>query len=300
MIRILLHGNKSGLSEVRSSIFDLRSQGHTIEVRTTWEHGDIHRFVREAIQEQVPRIVAGGGDGTVNEVADALSLIDRTNRPEFAVLPLGTANDFATACEIPTDIRAALKLALEGQAVPIDLCKANERHFLNVATGGFGAQVTTETPVQLKNFLGGGAYTLTGIVKALNFSPVSGTLATADSEGEYEMIVGAACNGRQAGGGQILAPEACINDGLMDIVLVTTFPAYDIDIVISELLNPSLEGKYIKRFQTRWVEATSRGGTDQINLDGEPYFASKIRFEVIPNALNLVLPDNCPCIRREV
>lgn len=159
--------------------------------------------------------------------------------------------------------------------------------------------MTTEPPVQLKNFLGGGAYTLTGIVKALNFSPVSGTLVTADSEGEYEIIAGAACNGRQAGGGQVLAPKAYINDGLLDIVLVTTFPAYDIDIVIAELLNPSLAGKYIKRFQTRWVEATSRGGTDQINLDGEPYFASKIRFEVIPEALDLVLPDNCPCIRRE-
>ena len=296
MIRILLNGKKAGLPEIRAAVTELRNQGHTIEVRTTWEYGDVHRLVREAAREKITRIVAGGGDGTVNEVADALMLLEPGDRPEVAVLPLGTANDFATACQIPIPPLPALTLALEGEAKPIDLGKANDRYFVNIATGGFGAQVTTETPVQLKNFLGGGAYTLTGIVKALNFSPVAGTMRTADSEGEFELIVGAVCNGRQAGGGQVLAPNAFLDDGLLDIMMVQMFPKTDIDVVLNELLDQETDGTYVKRYKTQWVETISSSNVDQVNLDGEPYLAEKIRFEAVPGALELVLPENCPLL----
>jgi lipid kinase YegS len=296
MIRILLNGKKAGLPEIRTAVEDLRNQGHTIEVRTTWEYGDVHRLVSEAAREKIPRIVAGGGDGTVNEVADALMGLDSDDRPEVAILPLGTANDFATSCQIPVPPSQALSLALEGEAKPIDLGKANDRYFVNIATGGFGAQVTTETPGQLKNFLGGGAYTLIGIIKALNFSPTAGTMRTADSEEEFELIVGAVCNGRQAGGGQVLAPTAYLDDGLLDVMMVQTFPAADLDVVLGELLDQNMDGTYVKRFKTQWVETISSSNVDQVNLDGEPYLAEQIRFEAVPAALQLVLPENCPLI----
>lgn len=296
MIRILLNGKKAALPQIRSAVTTLRSQGHTIEVRTTWESGDIHRLIREAAIEGVPRVVAGGGDGTLNEVADAIMRLDAIDRPEVAILPLGTANDFATACGIDAVPLTALTLALEGSATLVDLGQANERYFVNVATGGFGAEVTADTPVQLKNFLGGGAYTLTGIVKALKFTPVAGRLRTADSEENVEIIVGAICNGRQAGGGQVLAPDAFLNDGLLDVIVISTFPPYDLDVVVAELMNPAPTGQYVKRFKTEWVEMTSTGSADQVNLDGEPYFSKNIRFEVLPGVLKLVLPGLCPCL----
>jgi len=298
MIRILLNGKKAGLPEVRTAVTALRGQGYDIEVRVTWEQGDIKRLVEEAVSEEIPRIVAAGGDGTVNEVVNAIAHLDAVDRPEIAILPLGTANDFASACLIPTSPFDAIKLALEGTAIPVDLVKANDRHFMNVATGGFGAQITADTPVQLKNFIGGGAYTLSGIIKAINFTPLSGKLRTAESEDEYEVIVGAICNGRQAGGGQILAPTAFINDGLLDVLIVSTFPLRDVNVVIQELLNPVLDGKYIKRFKTKWVEAISGDGTQQVNLDGEPYYSEYFRFEVLPDAYNLILPSLCPCINQ--
>lgn len=296
MIRLILNGKKAELPEIRTAVSDLRTQGHTVEVRVTWEQGDVHRLVREAANEGIPRIVAGGGDGTVNEIADAIIKLETAERPEVAILPLGTANDFATACQIPNTPFDALELALNGFTTNIDIGKANERHFINVATGGFGAQVTTATPVQLKNFLGGGAYALTGIVKAINFSPKRGKIRSSEFEEDLDIIIGAICNGRQAGGGQLLAPDALLNDGLLDVLMVTTFPAYDLDVVISELLTPTPGGKYVKRFKTKWVEATSHGNVRQVNLDGEPLLAQKIRFEAIPNSLKLVLPEDCPCI----
>ncbi|MFV1984964.1 MAG: diacylglycerol kinase family protein, partial [Thiohalomonadales bacterium] len=106
-IRILLNGKKAGIETVRSAIFKTRESG-VVEVRSTWEGGDVERLVQEAINDGCQRVVAGGGDGTVNEVVDALLKVPAEERPEVAVLPLGTANDFATACTIPAEPLAAL------------------------------------------------------------------------------------------------------------------------------------------------------------------------------------------------
>ena len=296
-IRIILNGKKAGLPAVREAIFRAREElSPNIEVRVTWEHGDVHRLVEEAVGEKVDRLVAGGGDGSVNEVVDALMRLPRAQRPELAILPLGTANDFATGCQIPIDSFCALDLAISGKAQPVDVVCANDRHFINIATGGFGAQVTTDTPVALKNFLGGGAYTLTGLVKAINFKPYPGLLTSKDFQFKSEAIVGAVCNGRQAGGGQILAPNAYINDGLIDFVVLEAFPFSAVNQVINEIRDPDIHGTYVKRFQTSWVDFSSDVAAP-INLDGEPYHHNKIRFEVAPHAVDLVVPEDCPCLK---
>ena len=293
--RIILNGKKAGLESVRDAISETRKQTPAVEVRATYEAGDVERLVHEAIAEGVDRIIAGGGDGTVNEVADAL--VKLPQQPELAIMPLGTANDFASACNIPRDPLAALALAVNGKSTPIDIGKANERHFVNVASGGFGAEVTVDTPVELKNFLGGGAYTLTGLVKAMNFTPYRGKFVTPEGEVSGAAIVGAVCNGRQAGGGQVLAPNACINDGLLDVLIVKDFSAGDLPQVISEVLNPSPDGKFVMLFQTTWVEMSAHGKIAPVNLDGEPYRSKVIRFEVLPGAINLVLPEFCPMLQ---
>lgn len=296
MIRVILNGKKADLPEVRKAITQLRDQGHNIEVRVTWEQGDVHRLIEEATGQGVRRIVAGGGDGTVNEVVDAIARLPKDERPESAILPLGTANDFATSCQIPIKPYDSLKLALEGQSVPIDIVKANDDYFINMATGGFGAQVTTETPTELKNFLGGGAYTLTGIIKALDFTPDTIQVRTPDINKEFDILAIAICNGRQAGGGQQMAPDALINDGLLDITLITHFPLKDVDIALEEILSSGGNGQYIKKIKTPWIELTLPRKNCQMNLDGEPVFSSNFRFEVIPNAVKVVLPKSSPML----
>ncbi|MEA3302066.1 MAG: lipid kinase YegS, partial [Pseudomonadota bacterium] len=267
-----------------------------VEVRVTYEYGDVERLVNEAVRDGTTRIVIGGGDGSVNEVVDAMAKLPRELRPELAILPLGTANDFATACRIPANSLEALRLAVSGSCTVVDIAKANERHFANMATAGFGAQVTAETPVELKNFLGGGAYTLTGVLKAINFVPYQGRMKTPEFESELTGVVAAICNGRQAGGGQVLAPNAYINDGLLDVVIVSQFLLGDIPQVVEEIKNPSPHGRYIKYFQTPWLESSAEE-IIPLNLDGEPYRNKKIRFEIVPAAIDLVLPESCPCVK---
>ncbi|WP_188008697.1 diacylglycerol kinase family protein [Grimontia hollisae] len=89
-----------------------------------------------------------GGRGRRNsyECASALMQHPPASRPELAVMPLGTANDFATPAKFPSIWKHALTLAQAGKSVPVDCVKANNRYFINVASGGFGAKVTAETP----------------------------------------------------------------------------------------------------------------------------------------------------------
>ncbi|MGR5166050.1 lipid kinase YegS [Vibrio astriarenae] len=298
-LRAILNGKKAGQPELRNAIFSAREQGVDIEVRVTWESADMLRLVTEAINEGVTRIAVAGGDGSVNEAVTALCQFPKEQRPELAVLPMGTANDFATACEIPIDIDSALVLALTGESYWVDSIKANDRYVMNVASAGFGAQVTVETPVELKNFLGGGAYTLTGLLKALQFQPYNGTLYSERGSWSGDVLVGAFCNGRFAGGGQPLAPNAYINDGLMDVSLIKHFPPLAITQVVEELKRFDADGEYVIHGQTQWIEVDFPQILP-INLDGEPYQSQKVRFEIQPESINLVLPDGCPCLKPDV
>jgi lipid kinase YegS len=293
-MRVILNGKKAGLDSVRSAIAEARKQG-PVDVRVTWEAGDVHRLVGEAVAEGCDRLVVGGGDGSVKETVDALLRLRADQRPELAILPLGTANDFATGCGIPAQPLEALTLARSGIARPIDAVRANDAYFVNVASGGFGAALTSSTPVALKNFLGGGAYTLTGVVKALSFVPFQGDLRIPGECIEGEVIVGAVCNGRQAGGGQQLAPHARIDDGLLEVVGLLRFAPTDLPQVLSELADTETSGTYVKRFRVPWAEYESKVDMP-INLDGEPFRARKTRFEVLPGALRAVLPADCPML----
>jgi lipid kinase YegS len=294
-VLIILHGRKSAAPGLREAISLLRDEGHEIAVRTTSEGADFDRLVREGVDIGADRVVAGGGDGTLNEVTNTMLRLGPDDRPPLGILPLGTANDFATACAVPEEPLSALRLALTGKPTPVDAIQVNERGLINVATAGFGAKITAETPVELKSFLGGGAYTLMGLVKVLGFKPYPSGIEAPGRQISDELIVAAVCNGRRAGGGQVLAPDALLDDGQMDVLLVLRFPARDLDTVIGELLDPAVNGQYVKRFRSPWLDSWAEGGMP-CNLDGEPYRAERLRFEVLPGAIRMILPPSCPCL----
>ena len=296
MIRVILNGKKALDETFRDAVMQLRSEGVQISVRVTWEYGDAIRFVEEASREGVERVVIAGGDGSVNEAVNGLMCLPKAQRPKLAILPMGTANDFATACELPVLPLEALRLAVEGNSYAVDVVQANERYFINVASSGFGAQVVADTPPSLKNFLGGGAYTLSAVIKALNYTSHEGRLIADDLDIEGKTIAGVVCNGRQAGGGQMLAPKAYIDDGLLDIVIILEFPMTDLGEVIAEVLDYDHSGTYVKRFQKTWVESIPKTKS-AVNLDGEPYSTQRIRFEIRHKEIELILPTGCPVLK---
>ena len=295
-MRLILNGKKAHLPEIREAVEIIRSEGNALEVRVTYEYGDVARFVQEAVVDDVKRLIVGGGDGTVNEIVNALLNIPEPVRPELAILPLGTANDLATSCHIPKEPLEALELAIKGETHAIDAVQANDRYFINVATAGFGAEVTANTPTELKNFLGGGAYTITGVLKAVHFVPYHGKIWTEHVEVEGASVVAAVCNGRQAGGGQVLAPHAYLDDGLLDVIFIQDFQLSDIPQVLLELAHLGSEGSFVKYFKTPWLECETKEQMPT-NLDGEPYSSRHIRFEIVPKAIKLVMPMTTPLLK---
>jgi lipid kinase YegS len=299
--RLILNGKAAGDGRVRDAVVALRDAGVRLDVRVTWEGGDAERYVAEAIADGVDAVIAGGGDGTLSEVATTLAHRDAVADvlPSLGLLPLGTANDFASACGIPMDPGAALRLVRDSAAAPMDLLKLDangETHWAaNLASGGFGTEVTTETNEGLKNMLGGLAYVLTGLSKLGRIEPQAARLHGPGFDWEGEFIALGIGNGRQAGGGQALCPDALIDDGLLDVTVV---PPLDGDL-LATLGTAFAEGKdaALDRVAVRralpWLEIEAVQPLT-LNLDGEPVQATRFRIECIPGRVRMHLPADCP------
>lgn len=296
-VQLILNGKVAGNDALRSAIVQQRTVGHNIELRVTREKGDARRFAAEAGEADL--LIAAGGDGTLNEVVHGLMDLSKAARPALGVVPLGTANDFATGCGIPRDPEQALALCMEGQGVPIDIGKANEHWFLNAASVGFGAEVTATTPPELKRLLGHAAYTVMGAILAVNVHHYHGRLTLADGEITGSGPIAIVGNGRQTGGGVQVAPRARIDDGLLDVLVVRQIPATALLSAARELQELSPDGEYISYWQTPWTEVYPEEAIP-VNLDGEPVQFSSVRYEAVPGAIRLIVPPNCPLLSATV
>jgi lipid kinase YegS len=301
-VRILLHGKAASRPDIREAVKKARDSGNHIEVRVTWEAGDTQRLVREAVAEGIETVVAGGGDGTINEVVTGLFQTTRSidERPSLGILPLGTANDFARSCHIPLDPASALGLVVSSAPSPMDIVRVGDRFLINVATGGFGPKITVETSEDLKKVLGGAAYFVTGVTKLKTLAAEKARFRGPGFEwsGAYPIL--AIGNARQAGGGNVLCPDALIDDGLMDVRILPYIPEAERNQAIQELLSEG-EGAIEKRVvQARipWVEIEADEPL-HINLDGEPMNEKRYRFEIDAGSLRLHLPADAPVVTKK-
>lgn len=298
---LILNGKKAGTEGLRAAVAALRKDGVQLDVRVTWEGGDAARHVEEAIAKGVDVIVAGGGDGTLNEVASAMAHTGRAadDLPALGLLPLGTANDFATAAKLPFEPLDALRLLQHTPAGPLDLLRVKadgQTHWAaNLASGGFGTQITAETSESLKKRLGGLAYVLTGLSRLGKIEPQQARLRGPDAEWQGGFIALGIGNGRQAGGGQVLCPQACVDDGLLDVTVVLPLEG-DVLGAVSTAVTDGAEAA-LERVAVRkalpWVEIEAAQPLT-LNLDGEPVRAMTFRIECMPKRLRMHLPADCP------
>lgn len=298
--RLILNGKSAGDTEVRDAVKAWRERGIDLEVRVTWEGGDAERYVAEAIEAGVDVIIAGGGDGTLSAVAETLAhrAEPADALPALALMPLGTANDFATAGGFPEEPADALALIAETTARPIDLLRieADGKPWwcANVASGGFGTQVTVETDEGLKKVLGGLAYVLTGIAKLGRIEPILARVHGPGFEWEGGFIALGIGNGRQAGGGQALCPQAVIDDGQLDVTLIPELTG-EVGAMLGQLVTGGKEAA-LERVATRAKLTRVEIRAEQpltLNLDGEPVEARHFRIECVPRRVRMHLPVGC-------
>ena len=289
---LILHGKQAQNEEVRAAVLALRERGWQLAVRLTWEGGDAARLVQEALAAGYPTLIAGGGDGTLREVAEALALAG--GQASLALLPLGTANDFCRAAGISLLPAEALAL-LECEPRPIDLGEVDGQLFLNMATGGFGSRVTANTSEELKKLLGGAAYFLTGLSRFAEVHSAFGRFGGPGFAWEGDFLALGIGNGRQAGGGHVLCPQAQVDDGLLDVCIVPA--SQDVVGTLGTLLSGGILGLEAVSVSARlpWLEVEAPEGLD-INLDGEPLESRHLRFAARPGALRVHLPDSSPLL----
>jgi lipid kinase YegS len=312
--RLVVNGKAAGDEPLREAVAAMRDAGVRISVRVTWEAGDAERYVGEALADGVDTIVAVGGDGTLSEVATTLAHRDAPADalPAIALVPLGTANDFATAAGIPMDAAGALSLARDVAPRAVDLLRiegmprggagAGTTHWCaNLASGGFGTQVTVATNEGLKKILGGLAYLVTGIASLGRIDPIGARIRGPGFEWRGAFIALGIGNGRQAGGGQVLCPGAMLDDDLLELTVVPSLEG-EVGATVGTLLTRGRQAaldRVAVKARLPWVEL--EGDVPFVlNLDGEPVEADRFRIECVGRRVRMHLPEGCPLLLESV
>ncbi len=259
----------------------------------TQKPGDGRDLARRAVERGSTRVIAGGGDGTINEVVNGLVVDGRASVP-LGIVPLGTGNDLARTLALPTDPDTAFALALTGSPRALDLIAADAEgrtsYGANVASGGFSGQVDEVLSDELKATWGPLAYLL-GAVKVLP------AIATYDTRIQFEdepwerleALNVVVANGRTVGGGKQVAPPANPEDGWLDVVVVRHGSALELVAVATRLVAGNVvTSDLVSHRRVRTVRIESHPGM-WFNLDGELLTNGPITFRCLPSALPCVV-----------
>ena len=285
-ITLILHGARADHPSVRHLVDWVREKGHKVRVRVTWESGDAEALAREAVAAGPDVIVAVGGDGTVNEVVNGLDGSDVA----FGIIPIGTANDFARQTGIPLDVDHAMDVVLRREARRIDTAMLNGRRFLNVSSGGVGAEATAETPPDAKESLGMLAYAITGVRKLVDLAPRRARFSADGLDLDTEFLLFAVGNGRTTGGGTTITPRASVTDGLLDVCIVEAMPRAE----FAKLVLRVRHGDHVGNEGVHYLQVPSIDISSaepiSVNVDGEPSDARRLAYRARRGDLRIHLP----------
>lgn len=281
------------LKALREAVDAVRKEGVRVAVRRTRERGDGRRLARSAARAGWDMVVAAGGDGTVNEVVNGLA--GAGHDAVLGIVPLGTANDFAAGLGIPEDIDAALRLAAFGRSVCVDVARVNRRCFINVSTGGFGADLSQAAGRGLKRYAGGLAYVVRGVKGLLDFR-LHGGVFRVNGRVVYagEFVFFAVGNARQTGGGTPVAPLADVDDGCLDVMLVRDVSRLEFIRLLPRLRRGThLRSPHVSYYRARRFEVETHGDV-AVNADGEPVAGRVLRYELLKRGQPVVVADAAP------
>ena len=261
----VVHGARADRAELKQTVSWVRDRGHAVEVCITWNAGDAEVYAARAADRGTDVVIACGGDGTLNEVVNGL---DGRETP-LGVVPLGTANDFARQTGIPEDADHAMDVILRRKPVRIDTASMNGRRFLNVSTGGVGAEATQQTPADAKAAFGPLAYAITAVRMLAGNQNRHATFHSAGFNLDVDYLAFAVGSGRETGGGTMMTPDASVTDGLLDVCVIEAMSRRDFAVLsLSVKRGEHLGLPGVHYVQLPWLKVTSTEPLT-VNLDGE-------------------------------
>lgn len=288
----LIYNPTSGKEEMRRILPDILEKldqaGIETSCHATTSEGDATREAELAVERGYDIIIAAGGDGTLNEVVNGMA--GKENPPPLGIFPLGTTNDFARALGIPKKWEDFCDLIINNNTKPIDIGKANDRYFINIAGGGSLTQLSYEVPSRLKTMIGQHAYYMKGIEKMVNLSPIELNIKAEGYEemsGEFMLFLIA--NSNSVGGFEKLAPNASIDDGYFDVIAVKKCNLAEfIRLVTLVVRGDHFNDHRVIYLKTNRMEVSSPNKVE-INVDGELGGELPAVFEVLPRHLSIFM-----------
>ncbi len=241
--------------------------GYETSAHATTCEGNATDAARYAVDRKFDLIIAAGGDGTINEVLHGMA--EQDHRPQLAIIPVGTTNDFARALGIPRDIQKAVSVILEHNIRKLDIGKVNEHYFMNIAGGGKLTELTYEVPSKLKTMIGQLAYYLKGIEMLPSLKPINVQIEYDGKFFEDEIMLFLVSNTNSVGGFEKIAPDARMDDGYFDLlILKKTNLAEFVRIASLATKGAHLEDKNIFYARANRIKVNTDEKM-QLNLDGE-------------------------------
>ncbi|MGF7186543.1 YegS/Rv2252/BmrU family lipid kinase [Desulfitispora alkaliphila] len=264
----------------------LQKLGFYISWDFTEYRGHGKEISSKAIEQGYQMIVAVGGDGTLNEVINGLG----DSNVKVGLIPTGTGNDFARTLEIPLDPIEASILLGQLRTKLVDLGQVNGRKFLNMAGIGVDANVAQYIN-EYDGFLKGHAAYLLAMLKAiLKYKPIPVQIKSCQGDMFYNVIMIAVANAKHVGGGIPIAPEAVIDDGNLDIIIIEEMSKLEIIKSIPLLLKGEhLSHPKVHNFKCKHLEGISEESV-LVHADGDIIGYLPQTFYIEKKSIEIIVP----------
>lgn len=242
-----------------------------------------------AVTEGYDVVVAAGGDGTLNEVANGvLRAAGSGPTVPFGILPIGTANDFSDMVGLPRDLAQAVQIIAAGKTRQIDAGRINDHFFINNCAVAMEPMITLEN-IRMKRLSGEIRYVvalLKGLIKLKAWQ-----MQVQWDGGGYDgpTYLLSVCNGPRTGG-FYMAPNAAVDDGLFDFVFAPQVPKLTVISILAKLFRKThIFHPQVVYGRTTHISLTSQPGTP-IHADGEiiAEAATHVEYEILPGKLTLL------------
>ena len=288
-IVVILNPFAGNLETVRDWQVRVKSIVRGLPIRITSQAGEAEALARHAVEEGFARVVAAGGDGTVNHVANGIA----GSNAALGILPMGTVNVFAMELGLPSnDLERCWEIVQAGNTRLVDLPSANGRYFVQLGGIGLDAQAVKETTLAFKRSLGPLSYLISAAHIAAR-QPPKLFIESEDAavrEGSF-LLVG---NGRLYGGPFPFFKQAAVDDGLLDVVVFKRLGFLEIlkylhDVVFSS----DIRVPEVEYFQTRQLRVSSEQDVP-VELDGELAGNCPVNFRMHEKALSVLSPPTSP------
>lgn len=257
-------GHKEGARAVDLVIPYLRKKNNQVEYAFTRYAGHATELARQAVSEKYSLVVAVGGDGTVNEVAQALV----GSGVPLGIVPMGSGNGLARELNIPMEIKGSRKTLNRGKNLELDVCRLNQQRFLCTAGIGFDAMIAYKmSRASSRGFL---KYVQLVIRESLTFKPLDVKIIVDGKPLQRKAFLITFANASQFGNNAYIAPQASMTDGLIDVVIVNRFMRIWMPLfAVTLFLRKITWLPFVECYKARQIDIES-ARTPYFHFDGEP------------------------------